>query len=286
MTPERVSNSRHNPHTTFNILFYITHCNHNILGTPFYKEHIETIKANTNKLTINTSTNIENDIIFFQNTTKEYPYYSRVYPVYNKETQYFEPHELKCLPFPIPIFERMEKSNEKILYGSLHYFEPINKYHNLSFTDIKDLTKGNENFAEIYLINKNKHKMILKIELIVFIYQNTTFKVFHMQIYHTNSSDLFSALYHLTSENGNDFKEILQIQIHETINQVAKFERKPNFKCKFNITKNSDKDKEFIQKFDFQQSHLTQEQFDKVVEIILKYKNVYATTKFDVGKQR
>ena len=38
--------------------------------------------------------------------------------------------------------------------------------------------------------------------------------------------------------------------------------------------------------FEFQHSHLTQEQFDKVVEIILKYRKVYATTKFDVGKTK
>ena len=38
--------------------------------------------------------------------------------------------------------------------------------------------------------------------------------------------------------------------------------------------------------FDFQLSQLTQEQFDKVVEIILKYRNVYANTKFDVGKTK
>ena len=38
-----------------------------------------------------------------------------------------------------------------------------------------------------------------------------------------------------------------------------------------------------IQMFDFQNSHLTQDQIEKVVEIILKYRNVYATTKFDVG---
>ena len=38
--------------------------------------------------------------------------------------------------------------------------------------------------------------------------------------------------------------------------------------------------------FDFQHSHLTQGQFDKEVEILLKYRNVYATTKFDVGKTK
>ena len=64
------------------------------------------------------------------------------------------------------------------------------------------------------------------------------------------------------------------------------FERKSNFQCKFNITKYSHRENEFIQMFDFQHSHLTQGQFDKEVEIILKYRNVYATTKFDVGKTK
>ena len=286
VTPERISNSRSNPHPIFNIFFYVTQCNHNILGTPFFKEYIETINVNTNKLTINTPTFLDNEIHFFQNTTKGYPYYSRIYPVYNKETQNFEPHEHKCLTFPIPIFKRMEKSNGKILYRSLHYLEPINKYRNLSFTDIEDLTKENENLADIYLINKNNHKMILKNDLIGFKYQNTTNKTFHMEVYRTNSLDFFSALYHLTYENENDINDILQINNDESINQVATFERKPNFKCKFNITKYNDKDKKFIQMFDFQHSHLTQEQFDKKVDIILKYRNVYATTKFNVGKTK
>ena len=189
--------------------------------------------------------------------------------------------------FPNSHFQKEWKNqNGKILHGSLHYFEPINKYHNLSFNDIKDLTKENENFANIYLINKNNHKMILKNELIGFIYQNTTFKTFHMEVYQTNSLDLFSALYHLTYENENDINNILQINNDESINQVATFERKPNFKCKFNITKYNDKDKEFIQMFNFEHSYLTQEQFDKIVDIILKYRNVYATTKFDVGKTK
>ena len=118
------------------------------------------------------------------------------------------------------------------------------------------------------------------------IYQNTTFKTVHMKDYQTNSLDLFSALYHLTYENENDINDILQKNDDESVNQVATFERKPNFKCKFNINKYNNKDKEFKQMFDFQHSHLTQEQFDKLVDIILKYRNVYGTTKFDVGKTK
>ena len=38
--------------------------------------------------------------------------------------------------------------------------------------------------------------------------------------------------------------------------------------------------------FDFQHSHLTQEEVEKIVTIILEHKQVYATTKFDVGKTK
>ena len=38
VTPERISNSKSNPHPIFNIFFYVTQCNHNILGTPFFKD--------------------------------------------------------------------------------------------------------------------------------------------------------------------------------------------------------------------------------------------------------
>ena len=64
-----------------------------------------------------------------------------------------------------------------------------------------------------------------------------TFRKQNKERYQTNSIDLFSALYHLTYENKNDINEILNIQENETIEQVATFERKPNFKCKFDIHK-------------------------------------------------
>ena len=80
----KTSNSRNKPQHNFSIHFYVTQCNHNRHGTPFFKEYIETINVNTNKLTINTKTILDNDIIFFMNSTKGYPYYSRLYPIFTK----------------------------------------------------------------------------------------------------------------------------------------------------------------------------------------------------------
>ena len=82
LTPDKTPNSRNKPQHNFSIHFYVTQCNHNILGTPFFKEYIETINVNTNKLTINTNTIMDNDTNFFMNSTKGYPYYSRLYPIF------------------------------------------------------------------------------------------------------------------------------------------------------------------------------------------------------------
>ena len=78
LTPDRISNNRDKIQHNFNIHFYVTQCNHNIFGTPFFKLYIETIKVNTKKLTINTNTILDNYITFFMNSTKGYPYYSRL----------------------------------------------------------------------------------------------------------------------------------------------------------------------------------------------------------------
>ena len=180
----------------------------------------------------------------------------------------------------------MKKSNEKTIHKSHFYFEPINKYHNISFTDIKNFTADEEYFIDILLVNKNRHRITINTGLIGFMNRNITFKKQNNEVYQTNSIDLFTALYHLTYESEHDISEILNIQENKTIEQVETFERKPNFKCKFNINKYSEQEKEFIQMFHFQHSHLTQEEFEKEVTTILQYKQVYATTKFDVGKTK
>ena len=120
LTPERTSNGRSKPQNNFNVYFYVTKCNHNILGTPFFEEYIETINVNTNKLTINTNTILDNDITFFMKTTKGYPYYSQLYPIFNKEPIYFESNQHTCITFRITIFQRLEKSSGKTIYGSIH----------------------------------------------------------------------------------------------------------------------------------------------------------------------
>ena len=89
----------------------------------------------------------------------------------------------------------MKKSNEKTIHKSHFYFEPLNKYHNISFTDIKDFTADEEYFIDILPVNKNRHRITINTGLIGFMNRNITFKKQDNELYQTNSIDLFTALF-------------------------------------------------------------------------------------------
>ena len=97
---------------------------------------------NRNKMTINANTILDNNITFFLEFKKVHPYYSRVDPVYKKESLNFEPNQHNSTTFRILKFKRMEKSNRKKITD---YFESIHKYQSKLFTDIKDLSLEIEN---------------------------------------------------------------------------------------------------------------------------------------------
>ena len=80
LTPDKISNNRNKPQNNFHIHFYVTQCKHNILGTPFFKEYIETINVNTNTI-------LDNDIIFYMNSTKGYRI-TLDYTQYSREKQF------------------------------------------------------------------------------------------------------------------------------------------------------------------------------------------------------
>ena len=49
-------------------------------------------------------------------------------------------------------------------------------------------------------------------------------------------------------------------------------------------SKYTEQQEKFLAMFNFQHSHLTQNEFEKLADLLLKYPKVYATSKFDVGK--
>ena len=62
------------------------------------------------------------------------------------------------------------------------------------------------------------------------------------------------------------------------------FTKTPYFKPTFKISHFTEQQQNFLTMFIFQHSQLTQNKFEKLANLLLKYPNVYATSEFDVGK--
>ena len=62
------------------------------------------------------------------------------------------------------------------------------------------------------------------------------------------------------------------------------FTKTPYFKPTFKISHYTEEQQNFLTMFNFEHSQLTQKEFDKLAELLLKFLTVYATSKFDVGK--
>ena len=62
------------------------------------------------------------------------------------------------------------------------------------------------------------------------------------------------------------------------------FTKRPYFKPAFNITNYTKEQQKILTMFNFQHPQITQDEFDKLAEQLIKYSTVYATSKFDVEK--
>ena len=58
---------------------------------------------------------MDNDITFFMNSAKRYPYYSKLYPIFNREPMYFEKTNTNALPFPYQFSKKWKHKVEKQL---------------------------------------------------------------------------------------------------------------------------------------------------------------------------
>ena len=63
------------------------------------------------------------------------------------------------------------------------------------------------------------------------------------------------------------------------------FTKTPYFNSTFKKSHYTEQQQHFLTMFNFQHSQLTQNEFEKLADLLLRYPTVYATSKFDVGKK-
>ena len=87
---------------SFNIDFALANIKYNILGTPFFKKHIQNIDFQQNIMTyIEQHPKLPTKTTFSTFTKKDYPYISHIYTIKCKEPIHFKPRSGKTIHFPI-----------------------------------------------------------------------------------------------------------------------------------------------------------------------------------------
>ena len=87
---------------SFNINFAVANIKYNLLGTPFFRTHIQNIDFQQNIMTyIEQHPKLPTKTTFSTFTEKDYPYISYIYTIKCKELIHFKPRSGKTVHFPI-----------------------------------------------------------------------------------------------------------------------------------------------------------------------------------------
>ena len=90
---------------SFNIDFAVASIKYNILGTPFFKRHIQNLDFQQNIMTYKEQhSKLPTKIHFSTFTEKDYPYVSCIYTIKCKKPIHFKPRSGKTTHFPIKYY--------------------------------------------------------------------------------------------------------------------------------------------------------------------------------------
>ena len=97
---------------------------------------------------------------------KQPPFFSKIYPIYNKERKHLKPLSGYIYDFPIKKVHQYDKSqNRQHLYMSDLEFRPIHKFITVTISSIKYTKNSNSDLISLHAYNYSPHKITLPLVL-------------------------------------------------------------------------------------------------------------------------
>ena len=91
-------------------------------------------------------------LTFFQRMNKQPPFYSKFYPIYNKERKHLKPLSGYIYEFPIKQVHQYDKNqNKQHLYMSDFEFRPIHKFLGVTISSIKYTKDSNSDIISLHV---------------------------------------------------------------------------------------------------------------------------------------
>ena len=297
---------------SFNIDFAVANIKYNILGTPFFKRHFQNIDFQQNIMTYKEQhSKLPTKTNFSTFTEKDYPYISYIYTNKCKEQTHSKPRSGKTIHFPIKNYLNLhfELEDNTKLYPSTPYTYSLQKLKDIfHFLDMIVNEKNKDSCATV-IQNFTSHPATLPRGLIGYIeipINQTTPP--HYRVHDVNS--LIHSVIHayhpdttipIKQNEYIDMKlctrvipksllEINKIEINDKTLELPIPSVTGNLRTSDKIRKDfpplpySTENQQFIKKFNFEHSDLTDTEYVNLCNILINNQNCYAKHKNDVGK--
>ena len=157
----------------------------------------------------------------------------------------------------------------------------IHKLFRVTISSINYTKNTNSVIISSHVYNKSLYKITLPLGLLGYCETNATTSPTVETAYRVNN--ILKLLDICQSINLNEELSINYI-LSDTKRKTDYFTKTSFVKPTFQISKHTTEQQNFLTMFNFQHSQITQQEFEQLAELLLKYSMVYATPKFDVGK--
>ena len=297
---------------SFNIDFAVANIKYNILGTPFFKKHIQNIDFQQNIMThIEQHPKLSTKTTFSTFTEKDNPYISYIYIIKCKEPIHFKPRSGKTVHFPIKNYSNLhfELEDNTKFYPTNPYTYFLQKFKDIfHFLDMIVNEKSKDSCATI-IQNFTSYPATLPRGIIGYIeipitqttpphYRvNDVNSLIHSVIhaYHPDTTtpikqNPYADMNLCTRVTPQSLLEINKIEINDKTLQLPIPSVTGNVRPSEKIRKDfpplpySIENQQFIKKFNFEYSDLTDTEYVNLCNILNKNQNCYAKHKNDVGK--
>ena len=149
----------------FKQIFHITDVKYIFIGIPFITKYIPTINILDSKVkTKDKYTRMQNTALtFFQRMNKQTPFFSKFYPIYNKERKHLKPLSEYIYEFLFKQVHQYDKNQTRQhLFMSDFEFRPIHKFFRVTISSIKkDMKNSNSDISSLHVYNNSPYKITL-----------------------------------------------------------------------------------------------------------------------------
>ena len=140
---------------------------------------------------------------------------------------------------------------------------------------------SNSDIISLHVYNNSSYQIILPLGLLRYCETNATTLPTNEVAYRVNN---ILQLLDICQSTILDEELSINNIISNMKRNTDYFTKTPYFEPTFKKSHYTEEQQKFLTRFNFQHSQITQKEFDKLAELLLKYPTFYATLKFDIGK--